>query len=109
MNIVEEMSGLASELPRLAIGIRVDSRPLPSGVTYLNVAVRGRSFVMAYFPREGGIGVDEILQGEGFYESYRHWFTNFAAAKQKLLEMVSDAIRNRGTGQIEFQQPGEGQ
>jgi hypothetical protein len=47
--------------------------------------------VLAYYPRENGFGVDEVLENEGFEMGYKHWFQEFEPAKQKLLAMLEDA------------------
>ncbi len=98
MSIVDDIAELAEEIRGSGKGIRVEFEPLPSGVAYLDVVARGRLFVMAYFPREGGIGVDEVSDDDEIGSGYRRWFRDFSSAKQELLAMVNESIHGRQGG-----------
>ncbi len=60
-------------------------------MTYLNVGIEKRGFVLAYHPKENGFGVDEVLDDEGFQMGYKHWFDEFEPAKEKVLSMLREA------------------
>ncbi len=92
MDIVHRMQEFAAELTTWSTPLRVDYSPAPSGLTYLHVNHGGRCFVMAYYPKENGIGVDEVLEDEGFEMGYRHWFEEFEPAKEKFLSLLNEAI-----------------
>ena len=92
MDTQGDMRTFASELTHCGSPYEVEFSPLPSGLAYLHVRVRGRCFVMAYYPRHNGIGVDEVLDDEGFEMGYKYWFTDFESAKAKLTSLLNEAI-----------------
>ena len=92
MDITSQMEAFAVELRSHKLPLRVKFNPLPTGVAFLHVGLGRRSFVTAYYPKETGIGVDEVLEDEGFEMGYRHWFEEFEPAKEKFLSLLNEAI-----------------
>jgi hypothetical protein len=89
MSATLDMQALADEM-RLRSGVVASEfAPLPSGIAYLHVRTCGRCFVMAFYPKQSGFGVDEVLDGEGFEMGYRHWFTDFDEARRMFVELIA--------------------
>ena len=70
--VTDEMQLLGEQL---AEEFAVESKltRFPTGAAMLDVRANGRTFVMAYSPKDG-FGVDEVQADEGLGTGYRHTF-----------------------------------
>jgi hypothetical protein len=91
MSSSARIAELASELRDWPIPLQINVRSVPSGLTYLDVGIGERWFILAYYPKENGFGVDEVLEHDGFEMGYKYWFDEFEPAKERLLSMLRDS------------------
>lgn len=85
-----KMNELSNRILRTVSGARVKLSMFPSGELMLDVWRNDRVFVMACLA-SGRIGVDEILEDEGFNMGYHYVFNDFESASAKLLQLVAAA------------------
>ena len=93
MCIVHEIATLANAIQNCRNVENVEFVELGSYVVYLHVILRTKRFVMAYYPQQNRIAVDELLTPDGMEAPAQHWYKDFPAAKQKLVMMLDDVIR----------------
>ncbi|HQU42746.1 MAG TPA: hypothetical protein PK867_08035 [Pirellulales bacterium] len=90
--------GLAEDFARFADELRKSSHQLfseisffPSGALSMRIHSGSRLFDLDFFPAESRFGVDELEADAGFNTGYRFSFSDFEAAKAKMLNLLEGA------------------
>ncbi len=92
--MLDRVRDLAREVESLAAGLRTEVTGYPSGAFSLDVFWQNRGWNMTYSP-EWGFGVDDV-ERDGF--DYSFVTKDFAAAAQRLIEVVTESVGTHRRG-----------
>ena len=87
--MLNEIQALKDRISSRFRSARTDLEVFSSGAAILDVRLKNRLFVLAYYPRHG-FGVDEVLENEGFNTGYRFVTKDLHAAEQELLRLLQN-------------------
>ena len=87
MTMSNEIQALRDRVSAAFPSAETDLEVFPSSAVMLDVRLKKRLFVLAYYPGRG-FGVDEVLENEGFNTGYRFVSEDIRLAEQELLRLL---------------------
>lgn len=90
--MIEQARALARQIAEMDPQTDPKITSFPSGALMLDVNVRGRKYVLEYFPSLHGFGVSSVDSATFGWEGVDEQFKDFDGAKRYLIGLVSGSV-----------------